>query len=374
MSDQPTTSRRSRESLRAGLQRWFDERLDGAVIGELEAPGTNGMSSETLLFDVTFDDDGQTTTQRCVARIPPDADDHPVFPHYDVATQFELMSLVGERTAAPVPPTLWSEPDPGYLGAPFIVMGRVDGVVPPDVMPYAFGGNWLFEATAEQQRTLQNHSVAVLAEIHRIGGDDPALAALVAEGGDRRSALRRHVDGWRAYHDWVVDLGGPSPLAAEAFEHLEATWPADVDVTAEPVLSWGDSRIGNILYDNFAPVAVLDWEMAGIAPAQVDVGWMVFMHRFFHDLATSYGLPGMPDFMRLSDVTAHYEALTGRTLGDLRWFIEYAAARHFVIMYRISSRLIAFGQAEAAADPDAAVPHASTVRAMIDGSYWSRLD
>ena len=39
------------------------------------------------------------------------------------------------------------------------------------------------------------------------------------------------------------------------------------------VLSWGDARIGNIIYAGFEPAAVLDWEMAALGPRELDVSW-----------------------------------------------------------------------------------------------------
>ena len=54
------------------------------------------------------------------------------------------------------------------LGTPFFLMDYVDGVVPPDVMPYTFGGNWFADAPAERQRELQDATVEVLAKLHSI--------------------------------------------------------------------------------------------------------------------------------------------------------------------------------------------------------------
>ena len=55
-------------------------------------------------------------------RLPPDPSAEPVFPSYDMARQYKAMELVGRRTNVPVPPLLWLETDPDYLGAPFFVM------------------------------------------------------------------------------------------------------------------------------------------------------------------------------------------------------------------------------------------------------------
>ena len=48
-----------------------------------------------------------------------------------------------------------------------------------------------------------------------------------------------------------------------------------------------------MLYRDFEPVAVLDWEMATVGPGEVDLAWMIFLHAFFDDMAATFGLPGM---------------------------------------------------------------------------------
>ena len=64
------------------------------------------------------------------------------------------------------------------------------------------------------------------------------------------------------------------------------------------MLVWGDARVGNVLYEDFRPVAVLDWEMATLGPREMDVAWIIFAHMVFQELAGLAGLPGLPGFMR----------------------------------------------------------------------------
>jgi aminoglycoside phosphotransferase (APT) family kinase protein len=125
------------------------------------------------------------------------------------------------------------------------------------------------------------------------------------------------------------------------------------------------------MYRHFAPVAVLDWEMAALGPRELDLAWMVFLHRFFEDLAIRYGLPGMPSFLRRDDVAASYEALTGHAPRHLDWHFVYAALRHGVIMARVQRRSIHFGEATMPEDPDDLVMHRASLEAMLAGSYWS---
>ena len=42
----------------------------------------------------------------------------------------------------------------------------------------------------------------------------------------------------------------------------------------EPVLLWGDVRLGNLVFDEArAVVAVLDWDLASLGPPEMDLGW-----------------------------------------------------------------------------------------------------
>src|SRR4051794_16097554 len=251
--------------LQRQLEKWLASRLPGTAspaITAVSATSATGLSSDTILFAADWDDGDGRRSHDLVARIAPDGADVPVFPSYDLDRQFRVIDDVGRLSSVPVPPLYWSEPDALHVGAPFFVMGRVDGVVPPDLMPYTFGDNWLHDAAPEQRARLQSASVRVLADLHAI--DQPterfAYLAFTSHAG---SPLQRHVAHTRAWYDWVAEESGPSPVIERAFVWLEDHWPSD---KSDAVVSWGDSRIGNVLYRDFAPVAVLDWEMAGLGP------------------------------------------------------------------------------------------------------------
>jgi len=366
--ERPKTSIRDHAELRGQIQRWLANRVDGPVVSELEVPPSNGMSSETVLFEAAWFDAGVRRMHRCALRLPPEASAEPVFPVYDMARQYHAMELVGKRTNVPVPPLLWLETDPAFLGAPFFVMERVDGLVPPDVMPYTFGDNWLFDADPADQRRLQERTIEVVAGIHTIAAGEPA-AAEQRGSMPGRTAMRRHVTSQRDYYRWVVRDGFRSPMIERGFDWLIANWPAEPD----PVVSWGDARVGNIIYRDFEPVAVLDWEMASLGPREIDLGWMIYLHRFFQDLTEDMGMKGMPDFMLLDDVVESYERVSGYKPQDLRFYITYAALRHAIVMSRITRRQIRFGEAEMPANPDHTFLHHASLDAMLDGTYWRKL-
>jgi aminoglycoside phosphotransferase (APT) family kinase protein len=364
-----TTSTRDPGAMRDQFQAWLRATLpegNDAEVVDLTSPESNGMSSETLLVTARWTEDGTTVERRLVARVEPPATDYPVFTTYDMDMQYRVMRLVSEHTDVPIPRTHWYEPDPAVLGGSFFVMDRIDGVVPPDVLPYTFGDNWVFDGTEEARRTIQDSAVRAVAGIHSIRADAHDLSFLEFDQPGATS-LERSLNQWKAYHEWVVK-DTPSPLLDACFVWLTENLPTDASPDA---VSWGDGRIGNMMFRDNEVVAVLDWEMAAVAPPEVDLGWMCYLHLFFQDLAVQLGAPGLPDMFRPVDVAATYAEAAGHAVGDLRWHIAYAAMRHGVIMRRVTERSIFFGEAEAPADIDDLIIHRDTLHGMLDGTYWS---
>ena len=115
-----------------------------------------------------------------MARLAPDPAAVPVFPSYDMERQFRVMRELGALGALPVPRVLWCETDPAPLGAPFFVMERVEGEVPPDILPYTFGQSWLSQGTPEQRARLQEGSVGLLAALFRMDRPTERFAFLAS--------------------------------------------------------------------------------------------------------------------------------------------------------------------------------------------------
>lgn len=359
-----TVSTRDADELRSKLESWLAGQLHAGAepsVPDLGSNSANGMSSETVLFTATWTEpDGAAVTEQLVARIAPDTANEPVFPEYALDHQFDLLAQVGALTDVPVPTVRWIEPDPAVIGSPFFVMDRVDGVVPPDVMPYTFGDNWLFDASPADQRRLQDASVGVLAGLHAI--DDPMTRfSFVAPDAPGDTPLRRHVAHTRDWYEFAKARSMRSTIVEDGFAWLDAHWPDE----ASSVLSWGDARIGNVMYRDFEPVAVLDWEMAGLGPRELDLGWMVFSHRVFEHLAATFELPGMPDFLRAEDAAATYERLTGYTPRDLDFYITYAAIQWAIVFMRTGTRQAHFGEIEMPDDVDELMHHRELVREML---------
>jgi aminoglycoside phosphotransferase (APT) family kinase protein len=325
----------------------------------------NGMSSETILADVTWTEDGDRRTGAFVVRLAPSAEDVPVFASYRLDHQYDAIRLVDQLSDVPVPSPRWLEPTGSVLGAPFFFMERIEGIVPPDVMPYTFGDNWFFDASPEDRRRLQDQTVAAIAGLHQIADAERTFGFLDDRDLAGPTPLRRHFERNRAWYEWAVEDLDRSALVDRALGWLDTHWP-ESDVPGNVVLSWGDARIGNVLYRDFAPAAVLDWEMAGLGPRELDLGWLVFAHRVFQTLAETFELPGLPDVLRPDDVGATYAELTGVAVGDLTWYQIYSAVIWGVVFMRTGVRQAHFGEIELPDTPDALMHHAPLFTRLLD--------
>lgn len=357
--EDPERTSRDRGQLRDELTGWLRSVTDDpeAIISEFSTPAGSGMSSETLLFDATIG--GEAT--ELVARLAPVQEDVPVFPTYDLELQFRLLELVGDNTPVPVPTPRWLELDASVLGSPFFVMERRHGRVPADIPPYVFEG-WLLDASADDQRRLQDASVGVLADLHTLDVTQHDVSFLEVDA-PGETPLRRQIADQKRFYEWVRG-DREHPIVEDAFAWLEANWPDE----GPTVIGWGDARIGNIMYesDGFEPVAVFDWEMGTLSPPEVDLGWMRFLHSFFQNIAEVLELEGLPEFMQHDDMRRAYEQRSGKEVGSLHWFEVYAALRHAIIMSRIQDRMIHFGQRDGWPDDvDEVIPHRNLLRTMM---------
>lgn len=352
-----TTHQRDLAQLGRDLEPWLASRLgvDTVTVTDIHTPDGGGMSSVTVLLTAGLMGPEGPVSRDLVVRLPPDQASYPVFPSYDLRLQYDVMAAVGRATDVPVPGLVGVD-DGDAIGTPFLVMDAVTGRAPTDNPPYVFGG-WLADATPEERRAMSDATASILARIHSVPPTD--VPGLVVTD----DPLRTHVEAQREYYAWThADDGVRIPLLERAFDWLEEHWPTD---PGDAVLSWGDARPGNILWEGWTPVAVLDWEMASVAPRGVDVAWFPLIHRFFQDIAEVFELPGLPDFGDPDEFAAAYAAAGGEEIADLRWYLVYNALRHGIVMARIKRRMIHFGEETRPEDPDDYVMHRALLARLM---------
>jgi aminoglycoside phosphotransferase (APT) family kinase protein len=348
----PVPDQRDPEITRSRLEGWLGERLPDAsqvVVAAVQTPATTGFSAETLMFEARWDEPGGTQRhERLVAKVAPTG--FQIFPEPRFAEQFRLLQILA-RTAIPVPRVHWHEPDPAVLGAPFYVMSRIDGVVPTDMPPYHTGG-WLTEVSPAERESIWWSGLSVLTQVHRLD-----VAKLGLEFVDQTrfgpTGLRQRLAYYEHYLDWAY--AGDVPVAQEALRWLHEHRPAE---TRDPVLLWGDSRIGNIIFSGGRTAAVLDWEMATLGQPEEDVAWFLLLDRHHSEGVGAARLAGFPD---AGQTIARYEQLTGRKLAHMDYYEVLSAMKFAVVMARIGQLFIHYELVE----PDNDFPYNNTATQLL---------
>ena len=323
---------RDLEVVRAGLQHWLTARhpeADEVRVGPLGQP-TSGYSSETLLVDAVRVTRGHEVDDHYVARLPPAGGG--IFPDYDLTRQAEVQAALLKRSipaAAPVTVEL----DERWVGAPFFLMERVEG----DTLTegYVAAGR-LQEATPEVQRKVHTEFLDALADVHRLDWDQLGLGVLTPPG---ERGLVHDIARAEEYAAWAADGSVPAVLT-DAVAWLRSNRP-----DPEPPLSlcWGDPRLGNVVYGaDFSQHALIDWEMASISPAEMDLAWFVGLHDI-----TARGSGGdLPGFLTHDDALARWADRMGRAVVDYEWFEVMSLLRSDSIFLRIRTMLLAAGMDE----------------------------
>jgi len=322
----------------AALAGWLADRL-GSVrdvrVGSPDRPGS-GFSAETLIVPVTYRRDGVEHHDRYVLRTetPDPAIYPPQAPGLDVEirVQYRVMEALTAHADVPLAPLVGYEPDPGVLGAPFFVMGFVDGVVPLENPIYTSEGFFTEAAPADRRRMLDD-GLGVLARVHAIDWRTAGLDWLVAP--DATPGIATQVDLWERTAGLALD-GRPHPLLDRGFAWLHEHAPPERPVT----LCWGDPRPGNIIWRDYRCVCATDFEAAAIGPGELDLGWWLMFDRWSHEVMGAARLAGEPTREEQRD---RYCEAARRDVGDTFYFEVFAAVRYTVIVVIVMNRMVARG-------------------------------
>lgn len=325
----------------AALQTWFTKVVPGASaveITDLDIPVATGFSNETVMFTAAWTDSDGSHRERFVGRIEPGTGG--LFPTQtehtavSVATQHRIMATVGALGAAPVPSTIGFEPDPSVLGQPFFVMHFVEGRVPGDQPRYSQAGFLVDEATPEERRRMVESGLEAMAGLHAIEWKAAGLDWLDISGTGAPTTAHQLA----LYRGAIVaDLQGREhPVLMAALDWLDAHDPGDDRVG----LSWGDARLGNIIWQDYRPAAVVDWEACALCPTEADLGWWLMFDRMSFD---DMGAPRLEGFPTREEMIAHYEAVSGREVRDAHYWEVFAVMRFAQVMIRLGDRMAASG-------------------------------
>ena len=247
---------------------------------------------------------------------------------HDVAREHRIISAVGP-TAVPVPPALAVCPDASVNGAPFYVMGFVEGHVLATVPEVDAA---LPDPAA--RRRLAEHVVENLANLHRLDVDAIGLGDLARRDGYLDRQLKR----WRT--QWEQSRTRELAVMDEAYELLAAAKP-DQRYTG---IVHGDYRLGNMLSLSEGRVAaVLDWELCTLGDVLADVGFLLNNWAEAGEEAPGWIEPpptAAGGFPSRAELTEAYAARSGFDLSEVAYYRAFSHWRLAAIAEGVKRRYI----------------------------------
>jgi aminoglycoside phosphotransferase (APT) family kinase protein len=257
-------------------------------------------------------------TNRWVLRRPPLG--HVLPTAHDMAREHKVLDALS-RAGFPVPEPVLLCTDTDVLGAPFYLMQHVDGKIYRDA-----GG-----LSPEQFRELTFTLVDTLADLHAL---DPAAIGL-GDFGKPEGFNARQVRRWRQ------QLDASRSRELSGIEELHARLATDIPAGGPGAVVHGDFRLDNVLIsDELTVNAVLDWEMSTLGDPLSDLALMlVYAGRPLLEQdgrpVSPIELPGHPS---LAEMAARYAERSKRDVGDLHWYVGFAAFKLAVILEGVHYR------------------------------------
>jgi aminoglycoside phosphotransferase (APT) family kinase protein len=292
----------------------------GRVGVRAAVPAAAGYSNEVVFLTLDGQGPEDLGPELVLRRAPSGAT---LFRTYDLGMQAAVQDAV-RAAGVPVPAFALHEPDPSWLGAPFLLMPRVPGHVPGEL---AALDPWVARRAPADQRRLQAGFLDAVAAVHDTPWEGTALAGRL-RGAD--GTLADEIDWWDELMEWSFDGAPPADLV-DALR-----WCRDHRPHPEPPRSllWGDVRLGNVVFgDDLAPRAVLDWEMASIGPAESDLAWCTALD----EMGAHFVEATVPGFLDRDGVVARHAAALGRPLVAFRWFELFALCQAAALNLRRSA-------------------------------------
>jgi aminoglycoside phosphotransferase (APT) family kinase protein len=319
--------------LKHQLQRWLQGRQpdrEGLTITDFTSP-TAGASNETLLFDVTFKQDGGESRQGLVVRLEPEGEG--IFPEYDLGLQFRTMHrLKGSDVKVPV--MLGYEGNRDLLGKPFYVMEKLDGRYLADNPPYQLAG-WLTEVSPQTRGDIWENAIRQIAAVHRVDWRERGFEDLW-DSKRFETPLAEILDDYTSFLAWAESLGRPFEKLHPVLEYLKNNSPSDEPLT----LCWGDAKPPNLMIQGGEIVGVLDWEMVHLGNPVHDLAWWFVLDDSLTDGLGHPKLEGLPDRARMIEL---WQAESGFSADQLDYYELLSNFQFAVIMHRVGTRLTAQG-------------------------------
>lgn len=248
-------------------------------------PMTTGFSNDTYLIE----------GPDLILRLPPAAG--AMLDGHDVIGQARIYAALGTTLGAPpVPRIVHVEEGTEILGAPFFIMDRIAGESVNDIEMQ----DWFTGAKDAVRGQMCRDWVTAFGNLALLKPLD-VLGTPVSPEDDVRM--------WQRFADQAQ-----CPQLVDIIDRL-LKFPAPL--SGSPAVIQGDSKLSNLMWDDFRISAMLDWEMSLNGDPLADLGYMLYLFESDYHGATR--APRLPGMLKRDAVIALWEQVSGRSAKGIIW-------------------------------------------------------
>jgi len=266
----------------------------------------------------------KTTDKEYVLRKPPNGAN--IKSAHDMGREFKVLSAL-KPVYKPIPAPILFCDDATIIGSPFYIMERMQGIILRNKIPKGM------ELTPEIMRSISKSAVDNLAALHSIDLETTGLLSL----GKPEGYIQRQVDGWiKRYNNAETD----------EIEHMDKTaeWmQANMPQEGKTAFIHNDYKYDNLVLDPDhlnKIIAVLDWEMATVGDALMDLGTSLgyWAEAADGDALKPFNLTWLPGNLNRQEVVERYAAQKNIPVPTMLFYYVFGSFKIGVIVQQIYAR------------------------------------
>ncbi len=252
----------------------------------------------------------------------------PVAPRsHDMAREYKVLrGLEGHFRAKPTAYLLCEDPD--VIGATFLVMERMRGIVIRGSAPEEI------DRHRDGRRRVSFALIHTMADLH----DVDYVKAGLEDLGRPEGFMERQVTGWKGR--WEAAKHEENPVFESLYEWLHSTLPK----TNQHSIVHNDLKLDNTMIDPENPdhvVSVLDWDMTTLGDPLADLGTLLGYWCQADDppeRGATAAVTAQPGFPTREEIAACYAERRGVAVDSIRWYEAFALWKTAVVIQQIYIR------------------------------------
>jgi aminoglycoside phosphotransferase (APT) family kinase protein len=311
----------------AAITVWLDDHIDGACGPYVFTPLAGGHSN--LTYRVTDANDVSFVVRR-----PPTGS--VLATAHDMSREWRAIAAL-HATPVPVPSALAFCADSSVIGAPFYVMGFVDGYVQHSIAQTNLFGS------LERNKVSGRSIFQVLADLHAVDLDAVGLG----EHGPREGYIERQLRRW--YKQFTAMKHRELPAVDEVYQRLLDSLPNNPEVT----VVHGDFRLGNCITGSDGHIAaVLDWEISTLGDPMADLAYLLNTWARPNNVLAAFPdselTPTMADgFDEQEVLLQQYADASGRDVSNIGYYVAFNHWKTACIVQGVLARYMAGARGDA---------------------------